>query len=143
MKNGVLPIPRPLGPTRSSPKLTITRANLLVAFPYLPLAIAALVVVVAVDQIIVGRRQVHEPPSLLQSAWLLMLPPSSFVLPRLSSQTCLLLLLSSLPFSSLYHFKSLVNMCSCRSSGSCGDGATWFEPRRVESPPNGGSTSSR
>ena len=54
MKNGVLPIPRPLGPTRSSPKLTIGRANVPVAFPSLPLAVAALVVVVAVDQIIVG-----------------------------------------------------------------------------------------
>lgn len=56
------------------------------------------------------RRQVHEALWLLESAWQLVLPLSSFVLPRLSSQTCLLLLLSSLPSSSLYLFTSLVNM---------------------------------
>ena len=48
---------RPLGPTRSKPKLTITRANVPVAFPSLPLAIAALVAVVAADQsMFVGSR---------------------------------------------------------------------------------------
>ena len=102
-----LPFPRPLGPTRISPKLTIRRATVPVPFPSLPLAVAALVVVVVVDQIIGGGGRCTRGPSPLQSAWLLMLPPSSIVLPRLSSQTCPLLLLSSLPSWSLYHFHIL------------------------------------
>ena len=73
-------------------------------------------------------RQVHEALSLLESAWQLVLPPSSFVVPRLSSQTRPLLLLLSLPWSSLYHFSPLDNMCSCHSVAQLLAVRPGFEP---------------
>ena len=82
----------PPPPQWISPKLTIIRANVLVAFPSLAPSIAALVVVLVVFQIMAVGSRCTRQPSLLQSPWHLMLLSSSYVLPLLLSHPCVILL---------------------------------------------------
>ena len=72
-----------------------------------------------------------------------MLLSSSWMLPLLHPHSNPILLLLWLLRSSPHHFIFSSSMCCSRSSGSSGRCDLGSSPRRVESPPNGGSTSSR